>query len=551
MAARETKGASADANTPAAALATPTSKKRKHVNPYAIKRKRTMTGFGPNSIKKSFGGLRIGNRCGVGVGAKYHPQQQQQQHQEQQQQQQQQQQHNTNPIDKSRASATADACEKQAVATEDEDNTSTTTNTTMRTEGTAAAASVVSSIPGTQPEEEETVGAEPQPQHEGKGKIEADKDEQADQTSIGQVPIDQRLPSRTVSFGSAEILTVSELVGSASLFVDKSVRVSGVILNRCVMNDDASVCLVLGDPLRGDRPDPTLRTPRKAFPVSSRRIVTPHFSQARKPPVQPNQSTPETSKALTTTTVTPGTRDMVRTATTNNNIHDMNTNPHATITPQRSPLLPSKTSTKIGFYRRIPKAPGGLASSSAAAATATTTTATTTTTTMMMTPRTSKPLLGQKRKLQSLRSPTQLENGIRTMQQNSTSAMLVVLESIQIEAIKCNVRDLVMVLGEVRAYTQPDEDELQRQNAAGTNGCLGGTFLSKQFQRNHQLPVFFVRPRIVRNVNGTNLHLQQQMLELRRKHMQERHGEEGGSGCGPPRPTCKAATKEQDRPKEC
>ena len=56
-----------------------------------------------------------------------------------------------------------------------------------------------------------------------------------------------RLPSQNVSFGSAEILTVSELQKHAHLYVNRSVRITGVVLHRHVAND-GNVCLVLNDP---------------------------------------------------------------------------------------------------------------------------------------------------------------------------------------------------------------------------------------------------------------------------------------------------------------
>lgn len=71
----------------------------------------------------------------------------------------------------------------------------------------------------------------------------------------------ERLPSRNVSFGSAEILTVSELQKNASHYVDHSVRVTGVVLHRHVSND-GNVCLVLKDPSIQQQQKPKTAAPK-------------------------------------------------------------------------------------------------------------------------------------------------------------------------------------------------------------------------------------------------------------------------------------------------
>ena len=64
-------------------------------------------------------------------------------------------------------------------------------------------------------------------------------------------PAVERLPSRNVSFGSAEILSVEELRQHASLYNDRSVRITGVVLHRLLATaDDNNLCLVLCDPKR-------------------------------------------------------------------------------------------------------------------------------------------------------------------------------------------------------------------------------------------------------------------------------------------------------------
>lgn len=100
----------------------------------------------------------------------------------------------------------------------------------------------------------------------------------------------ERLPSRNVSFGSAEILTVSELRKHVSHYVDQSVRITGFVLHRHVAND-GNVCLVLKDPSIQQRqpkapPKSILKTPGTAAGIKRRLSVesTPRFVMTRKRP---------------------------------------------------------------------------------------------------------------------------------------------------------------------------------------------------------------------------------------------------------------------------
>jgi hypothetical protein len=69
-----------------------------------------------------------------------------------------------------------------------------------------------------------------------------------DESTFGEKePAVERLPSRNVSFGSAEILTVIELHQHVLLYSNQSVRITGVVLRRLVAAD-GNLCLVLGDP---------------------------------------------------------------------------------------------------------------------------------------------------------------------------------------------------------------------------------------------------------------------------------------------------------------
>jgi hypothetical protein len=68
----------------------------------------------------------------------------------------------------------------------------------------------------------------------------------------------QRLPSKNLSFGSCEILSVKECMNHGESF--KSVRVTGVLLERHV-NNDATVSLKLGDPCSISLSPPKEKTP--------------------------------------------------------------------------------------------------------------------------------------------------------------------------------------------------------------------------------------------------------------------------------------------------
>jgi len=112
----------------------------------------------------------------------------------------------------------------------------------------------------------------------------------------------ERLPSRYVSFGSAEILTVSELHKHAVVYADNSVRITGVVVQRHVASD-GNVCLVMKDPsihkTTKAAPRSILKTPgggikRRLSGSSTPRFVTRKrpLSSLKKPspPVNPLES---------------------------------------------------------------------------------------------------------------------------------------------------------------------------------------------------------------------------------------------------------------------
>jgi hypothetical protein len=94
-------------------------------------------------------------------------------------------------------------------------------------------------------------------------------------TRSSDLPPWERLPSRNLSFTSAEIVTVSELCQNGQHRRGdgeeaRSVRVLGVLTHRHV-HSDASVSLVLKDPLAQHKGTPTLKAAVKPPPQSSLR----------------------------------------------------------------------------------------------------------------------------------------------------------------------------------------------------------------------------------------------------------------------------------------
>lgn len=104
-------------------------------------------------------------------------------------------------------------------------------------DGTTSSNASLTSIPqNAQQQEQNLKKPAPQPQAVNEKQTFGEKD-----------PAVERLPSRNVSFGAAEILTVSELHKHAASFVDRSVRITGAVLLRHVASD-GNVCFVLKDP---------------------------------------------------------------------------------------------------------------------------------------------------------------------------------------------------------------------------------------------------------------------------------------------------------------
>jgi hypothetical protein len=137
-------------------------------------------------------------------------------------------------------------------------------------------------------------------------------------------------------------------------------------------------------------------------------------------------------------------------------------------------------------------------------------------------------LLGQKR-------PRLAVSPVATMVTTllNQRALLVIANPIHVHVRECGLGDLVMVIGQVQVHSAnhdaPAKELLEGWKEKRNQGA--GTELT------------YVQPRILRNVNGTDMRLQFETLKLRRKHLLAIRGEFGViAGCGPTFSTTSRAT---------
>jgi hypothetical protein len=296
------------------------------------------------------------------------------------------------------------------------------------------------------------------------------------------VSFEKRLPSRTVSFQSAEHLSVSELRIHQEFYRDRSVRVSGVILHRYIVETDASVCFVLGDVQEDSKPKFRIHnmTPSKNELISS---------------------SPTSSCVTPTTPAKPALKTLGPAKTP---IHRRN------MLGERTPL---NSLTSLSSKRKVihvSRTPGGDSSS--------------------------LPL--SKRRLSF---STSAENAI--IQLSSEQTFLVIVNPLNHPQVSdCGVGDAVMVLGEVAPYNP-------------IRGCnRAESFLSTYYshlQRNNVArnektisDLFYLIPRVLRNINGTNIKLQYEATLLRRLHVLKLTNDPDHPGCGPPKLVCSSSTTE-------
>lgn len=303
-----------------------------------------------------------------------------------------------------------------------------------------------------------------------KDSIEAPSTKPPCQNVDREVSIEHRLPSRVVSFQSAEHLSVKELRSFISLFNDKSVRITGLVRHRHVVESDASVCLVLEDPLAG------LEAANKK-----------RFS---------------TGSTISNWTLTSD-KSQATPVTINNQKSHLISTDKRTLGPARTPA------NRTPFHERKSQSfSGGTLSTSSSSSLGKRK--------LVKISKTLSLSQGNKRRL-SFSTPT--ESAINSLLHHQT--ILVILTPQQHSQVtNCGVGDLVMVIGEVGLSHESDS--------------VAASFL--QECRQHLSDVRYIKPRVVRNVNGTNTRLQQEALLLRREHvlqLSQRNPQQPGRG--PPR----------------
>ena len=294
--------------------------------------------------------------------------------------------------------------------------------------------------------------------------------------------LEERLPSRNVSFQSGECLSVRELHTFAKFYQDRSVRVTGVILHRYVEESDHSICVVLGDVLAGERPISRCiaeaQTPRKQPLVTTA------------PPIrtQPVQTRPEIKTPTSTTT---------------------------TMTPSDRLALYRKRTIDSGSFsgkRRlvhVPKTPG------------------------------SKTLLsGNKRRL-SFTTP--IESAIRSLISKQTF-LAIVNPLCHPHVADCGVGDNIMLIGEIVCHNVQSSraepflslyrNRLERKHNNTDHDNNDG--VDDDTHDAKPVAIFYLEPRILRNVNTTNLRLQHEALLQRRAHVRQLNDNPVQPGRGPP-----------------
>lgn len=277
------------------------------------------------------------------------------------------------------------------------------------------------------------------------------------------LPVWQRLPSRNLSFGSAEILTVAECFRHASLFCDKSVRITGKLLHRHVHLSDGMVSLVLGDPLV---PTKSLAGRRRSSLGSAKNAILRRVSF------------PKTPSAAATTGLgqsalkkrTPGT--ILRRIS-------------------GAGLLPLQS---VGDYAAV--TPGGLGTSS------------------------------RKRPL-SFTTPSLATTDALVQALQSPNCIWVLADPAHVSVNHCTVDDLAMALGELCVYTGVGNEDANGAGATAGNMPASVRAVADAVQaavcaasnKEATRPIYYLQTRILRNANGTNMKLHADALYARRQQL--------------------------------
>ena len=288
------------------------------------------------------------------------------------------------------------------------------------------------------------------------------------QSSVGDLPQAMRLPSHNVTFQPSEILTVSELHMNSKDYINRSIRVTGVISHRHIHPVDGSVCFVLSDPLLAPKSKTSVR--------SSSELSTPRKHAVPVPASLHHSASSVTKGKLTLSQL--GRTSLLATDKT----------------PRRLVHVPKATST-------------------------------------------SPHLLGQKRQRVTV---TPVDSLLTTL--TTQHATLVIADPIYVHVRECGVGDLMMVVGEVQLV----EDDAPAKQLLE----LWKVKKSEQQCASASDEIVYVRPRILRNANGTDMRLQFEALKMRRKHLLNlREALTNNCGRGPPslRPSIENVTSKKQK----
>jgi hypothetical protein len=306
------------------------------------------------------------------------------------------------------------------------------------------------------------------------------------------LPMWQRLPSRNLSFQSAEILTVTECsLENLSLYANRSVRVTGCILERLVHgvsdnnndsmimnNDNDMVSLVLSDPLA-------------ALPLSRNALR-------------------RRSMSLGGNTNNPGTRRVSFPKTPSSRLNKIQHTGNTTLT-KRTPGTGTHTRT---ILRR--KSVGLLGGDGV------------TVTPGLATTSRKRPLSG------AFQATTNPEDALVHALSSTNNYLWVLVNPQHVSVTHSTTGDLVMAMGEIREYNEQDSDlplsihkiaariratqQPRRQTQTGQKEVEPETQQQPQDPNSHR-PIYFLQTRILRNANGTNMTLHTEALYARRQQL--------------------------------
>lgn len=337
-----------------------------------------------------------------------------------------------------------------------------------------------------------------------------------------ELPMWKRLPSQNTSFTPAEILTVSEVCLYGHLYVNKSIRLTGVLTHRMYHSSTGEISLVLEDPLAKLQLPSRTTGHRKAsttqkVATNSRRIS---FGSIN------------TTVAQETTTAT--TSSSSSTATTKNRPSLGMTGNRITTTPSLSSRGTPGTTTPT---RRNPPTPRtGLIMPGSTSAKFRTP--------AVMSNNRKRPLSSivstkpQKRTQQEALVDALVE-GFQKQQQKKKMSVWIVVDPRFVPVDSLAVGDIVTVMGTVQLYRPciiNDETTIIAHDKPSMAVCRTGDLIlqkQRQQQQTTSTPkmstrnndsishseVLWIQARIARQDNGANLRLQQEALMLRREHL--------------------------------